>query len=251
MTEYNPKNKSNNSVAAATKVWVSVDSGVVWRSLGNIVENTLTPALERLEHKSNYRGLDKLDNDIVIGNTFEGNITLDELVKHNMQWLLLSSIRSTAQSYAVPDSENKVWPDGETIEVNGGDAISSILGVYHLSDDDAYDEGATADYTVDLPTATLTKVVGSSIIDDEEVIIDFATTETCTKYNLMDTGDVEAQVKIIHKNTLGPKHCIFLPSVKLSLDGDFAFPKDAWTQAVLHLRVLEDDTYGYGQWYNF
>lgn len=253
MAEHNVKNKENYSFISGAKIWISkLTSGSygTWKSLGNIIDHTLTPALERLAHNTNYRGKDKQDHSIVKSTTFAGKITVDELVKHVMQYLIMSSVRTESTSYEVPDAENKTWT-GATVEINSGAEIASVIEVLHLSNADAYEEGATGDYTVDLATGTLTKTVGTTIGEGEEVIISYTTTETTTKYNVMDATDAEVRMQIVHKNDAGPKHCIFLPSVKISLDGDIAFPKDAWMQAVFNLEILEDDTYGYGQWYQW
>lgn len=258
MTEYNQKNADNYGVASRFKVWIARWNSTTsayedYRSVGNVVDTSLAPTFERLKHNTHYRGIDKQDQSIVVSTEFTGKVTIDELVKDNMLYVLMSTIRTTAQTYYVPDQENKTWAGGagSTVEVNGGDAIYQVLNVWHLSNDTAYEEGATADYTVTEATGTLTKTAGSTIADGEEVLIDYETSETCVMYNILDSTDIKARMKIVSENTTGPKHCIFLPYVKLSLDGEIPFPKDAWLQATLNLEIMEDDTYGYGQWYTF
>lgn len=253
MTEYWQKNKDNYFVRDKTAVWVSrkAADGTYgdWLNLGNIVDQTLTPAIERLNHKSDFKGMDKQDHSIVIGTTLTGKITIDELVRHNLEMLLLSSGRDTLETIVIPRQESAVWT-GATVTINGGNAITAILNVRHLSNDDPYTEGVTGDYTVNLATGVLTKTAGTTI-GSETVIVEYTVTNTeATKYPILDAGDIEVKMKWVMDGTnVTPRQLmLYFPSVKVSVDGDIPFPKTEIQQAVLNCEILEDEAEGFGYW---
>jgi len=253
MTEYWPKNKLNYFVRDKTAVWVSKKSGSTYLDylcLGNIVEQTLTPAIERLEHETDFKGLNKLDQSLVIKTTCAGKITIDELLRHNLEYVLLSSGRVASQSITIPKQESLVWT-GATLTVNSGDAIASILRVRHLSNDTAYDEGVSGDYTAVLATGILTKTAATTIAAGETVLVEYEVTEaSASEYPILDQGDIEVKMKWVMAGTTVTQRrmMLYFPSVKISLDGDIPFPKDAIQQASLNCQILEDETEGFGTW---
>lgn len=256
MAEYNTPNKYNYGVNSEVKVLIAkkISDGVYApkRPIGNVNDGNFNKALEKLEHTTNLYGIDSKDDEFVTKTTVTMTMEIDELVKDNLSYVLGSSQRLTSQTADRPDFEVKSFSSGSMV-VNNGQPIKSVIEIRPLSGEDEYDEGASADYTVDESTATITLTGSSDIGQDDKVIVTYEVTETSLiRYNIADNDDVEGRLYIVKTGGKGPKFYIYVPIIKITNEGDLnLLIKTEYRKATLNLELIQDPDEGFGYWYQW
>jgi hypothetical protein len=250
MAEYHLPNKLNYDVSSKFEVWFRRLKNSVygeWIPLGNILDCTMTPTIEKLTVKSNLYGLDAVDREITISRALTTKLTVNELVRENLEMLLGTSARRASQTMSVPLHVKQAFVASSLTLADA--PIVSIISIKPLSGEDAFVEGATADYECNESTGVITLPVGSQIGATEEVWVRYLKSKTVTTYAIMDDLAFEGQLFLI-KNGLnaGPQRYTYLPSVKVVPDGDFPQnTKSEETKASLIFTSQEDPTDGFGR----
>lgn len=256
MTEYNPHDIRNYFVSTVATAWLSrkaADGSYgEWYCVGDVQEATYSPSIEKLEHESNFFGLNKRDKTIVNKVSATATIQISELVRHNLLYILNSKTRTTGETLYVIKQETKIWT-GNTAQINEGEAIYQVRYVLDTDGDDAYEEGISGDYEVTEATGTLTKTVGTTIADGQEVIIVYEVARSATQYKILDATTIEGRAIIVSEGTgIGPRRYLYFPSCLISIDGDIALlSKTEWNTASITLDINEDPESGFGNWYNY
>lgn len=256
MTEYNIPNKQNYFVATGVTAWIQkkLAGGEFgdYHCVGNVVASNITPELERLEHTTNLQGLDARDSNPVIKKGGFFTLQIDELVKDNLELLIGSAPRELNSAFVLPRWEKKTFA-ANTITVNDGDEIVSVISVKSDSNENEYEEGESADYTVNLSTGVITRSGASSIGATEKVIVSYEVAKTGTKYTFLENVDIIANVKIVSNGgQLGNKRMLEFPEVELSIEGDInLLPKSEWQTATLRFDLIEQGGQPFGSWYSY
>lgn len=251
MSERFPKDSRNYSIANKFTAFFAEETSPGSGSfndflpMGNIVDSTFASELEELEHLTNFAGISRKDKEVVItaGGTF--TLTLDELVCHNLRWIMGSSTRTTGATIVVPREETVSFSGTSpgSLVVNGGAAIDSSISLYD-PDCTRYVEGT--DFSVVKGTATYTRI-GSAIPVSGTVKALFNISKIATSYPIMDLLNIEGKLKVVNlAPEVGPGFMIDLFRTRIRVEGDIGFSKDDWRTADLQCEMLEDDNGKFG-----
>jgi hypothetical protein len=256
MTEYNPHDIRNYFVSTVATAWLARKNADgtygEWYCVGDVQEANYSPSIEKLEHESNFFGLNKRDKTIVNKVSATATIQISELVRHNLLYILNSKTREIGETLYVVKQETKTWSTAAA-QVNEGEAIYQVRYVLDTDGEDAYEEGPSGDYEVNEATGTLTKTTGTTIADGQEVIIVYEVARTTTKYKLLDASTIEGKAIIVSEGSgVGPRRYLYFPDCLISIDGDIALlSKTEWNTASIMLDINEDPEEGFGNWYNY
>ncbi|MBU0959777.1 MAG: hypothetical protein KKB31_07560 [Nanoarchaeota archaeon] len=260
---YTPNNPENYAIANRATVWIARKLATtpatytVAKPVGNVNSGSFAPEFTELEHSSNFAGINKQDKKIITEVKGKVTIEIDEVVKENLRYALLSG-DPVSTTIDVPLQETKTFVGTPgTITVNSGATIQEVLGIYSqlgTEGADGFEEGATADYTVNLTTGVITRVDGGLITAGETVVVNYTVRKTnLTKHIIMENTNIEARLWVISAGAAaGPKEYIYFPSAKIKPSGDInLLSKDAWRVVTLEMDILEDPEVGFGEWTNY
>lgn len=255
MAEYTVPNKLNHFISSQFSVWFEkLNDGGTYDDplpLGNVTDTTLSLTINKLEHKTNQYGLDAKDLTIPIERGGTLKLTIDELVRKNLEMVLGSTTRQTAQTVNVPKQVKQAFAAGTLTLAEH--PIVSVIAVRPLSGEEVWEEGPTADYEVTEATGVISLPVGSQIGSTETVWIDYYVAVSANKYTILGDMDVEGKLTVVKLGTTaGPKRAIVIPSVRVFVDGDIALnPKTEFETASLSFELQEDPTDGFGYVYQW
>jgi len=249
MAEFNIPNKYNYTLMAGSSAWIAKRTSDVlgeYTLVGNLAEDvTMSVDLTRLEHMTNLYGLDTLDSNPVIMKKLDFNITIDEMIRENLEYALGSSGRVISQSIQVRKYAKAVVASG-IVTVNGGSAIYDVEKVLPNSGEDTYDEGASGDYTVTEATGVITLTAGSAITEGDTIIVYYRVTKTVTEHPILDdpniNGAVEFYSVLASDNEVGYNVKIAFTNVDIALEGDLPLSKAEYLKATLKCSALADAT---------
>lgn len=250
-------NKSNYHVSSAATVWIakriSETEFEEFIPVGNVITSSFEPLINRLEHKSNVLGLDTRDRNPVIEVGGSIKVEIDEIVRENLEYILLSAGRVRDQSFNINRFKVGTVASSQLV-LFGGAAIQDVQVVLAADDDELpYEEGPSADYEVDAANGKITIPAGSSIQNGNKLVVYFTTPQEGTKYPIFTEPNIRAKVRIVSSGSnLGPRKFIEIPDTDLALDGSMPLlTKTEWQTATLDFSINEDAEERFGNWYHF
>lgn len=249
MAEFNIPSKYNYTLMAGSSAWIAKrTSGVLgeYNLVGNLADDvTMAVDLTRLEHMTNLYGLDTLDSNPVTVKKLDFNITIDEMIRENLEYALGSSGRVVSQTTQVRRYAKVVVAAG-IMTVNNGDAIYDVERVLPESGEATYDEGVSGDYTVTEASGLITLTGSSDITNGDTVIIYYRVTKTVTEHPILDepniNGAIEFYSVLASDNEVGYNVKIAFPNVDIAIDGDLPLSKAEYLKATLKCSALADAT---------
>lgn len=252
MAEYNIPNPLNYRIDGGVQAFVEKElSAGVYGShlcLGNIVDAEFTPEVNKYQHYSPLYSLRRKDRVITIQTGGTVKLTLDELVKENLEMAFQTSSKTASQTALPPKIERVTFVAG-VAQVNSGAAINDVLWIKHVTSETPYDEGATGDYTVTAGTGTITQTVGTTMSATETVIVCYRISVTANRFSLLSDTDIRGRLHIISFSTDGggPSMYMYFPMVELKSEDAVGLialeePKQFSLNCEL---VLEGSIYGY------
>ncbi len=254
MAELNIPNSNNYTVIAGTNVWISrrdsSDELGEYLPVGNVAEDlTLSFELERLENFTNLYGLDTRDRNVVIAKSLSFNVVINEFIRENLVLLMGSSGREINQTINVRQPQRVTLSAGATgsAQVNNGAAIVDVEKVLPISGEDEYDEGVSADYTVNIANGTITRVASGNIGIAAELHVYYRKAVTdATKHPIMDDPNISGAIHMVSSrssaNGVGYNQVLEFGRVDIAPDGDIVFAKRDWIKGTLKCDALADAT---------
>ncbi|MFH0814308.1 MAG: hypothetical protein V2A69_15945 [Pseudomonadota bacterium] len=252
----NIPNKLNYHVPAEVNCWFSQKNAdgtyLDYLPLGNVVSSALAYAINKIEHKTNLRGMDAKDRTITTERGATLTIVVDELVRHTLKYLLMSSGRVAASSFTRYAHETVTFAAG--LATLTDHPVVAVDDIYPTSGEEAYVQGATGDYEVNESTGAITLPTGSQIGDTDEVIVYYHVAVTgAVKTPIMDDVDINGKMIVTDDSgSTGEKRQIEFYDVDLAPDGDIALNNKTEVQTgTLKASVNEHPTLGFGNWYSY
>jgi hypothetical protein len=222
-----------------------------WKDLGSVIDVSITPEIERLEHFANRRGARAKDREVISSRKMTIDFSIEEVNLHNLQHAFQDGEES--------DSATKDYKDGRmypnpgtagTIELGDTNVKNVVVRDGNLDGDveAVFTEGV--EYSVDLANGIVT-ILGGGLADEEvvpEVHIFYEKEVTVTTFQLFPGTEieVEAQFQIVGAGVV--KQIYTLPNAVLRNNGAISIGDGStWQSIPLTLEALVDATGELGQ----
>lgn len=216
-----------------------------WLDLGNLVESSIAPTVERLEHFSNRRGERAKDRSVITERQAQLDVTIDEINLHNLQ--LAFGSRTTPTAGAVDAKFDKIVANpgsGQTINLGMATIKAGSLVVRSVSLGAAETVYAlTTDYTVVEATGIITITAGALADPNvvKEVHLYWEKNVTTKKFEIFDGTELTGQVQFQLMTPGGAQYIYVLNNVIVKNNGEITVGGgDTWQQIPLSIEVFVD-----------
>ena len=224
----------------------------LFRYVGNSTELNLTAETEDLEHTNSDEGVNEVDDQVQLGVTRSGTLTLDDIQRENLALFFFGSTGVRAQAAAVDQSETHDDGAGEFVErtVFLGVTPSNPVGQRNVGDPttgmymNAEDAGGAAvnlavgtDYVRDDKRGSVTFRDTALVRSVAEVTINYDREADATEQVVSGGTPFEAALKFIENNPKGENNDWTLPLIQISPNGDLALKGDEWRNIPFSLSV--------------
>jgi len=213
--------------------------------IGNTPEFSLTIESETLDHFSSDEGIREKDDSVPLEVNRTGSLTTDNIDPRNVALFFFGSDSTVTQA--------SVSSSTETFEEINGDhsyklGISPTNPAGYFGIDEtgfAATVGATplvvdVDYRMDFLNGILTLLPGSTVaVDGVDAEVTYAVAGSTRARVISGSEPVEGAMMYVTKNPKGSDAVFFLPSVKITPNGDYALKGDEWQQIPLSLEILK------------
>ena len=219
-----------------------------WKELGNVIDPTLAPQLEHLDHFTQRRGVRAKDRSIVSSRSAQLNFSIDEINIHNLQFAFGSSAAVEDSTVDVLDSKVKANPGtGLTIDLGELDIEDGSVVVRSpvLEDEVTFTLGV--DYSVDIATGIITIIGGALASADPvtgvpEVHVFYRKNVETQKFTIFPGSDIEGQAQFQILTPGGNQEVVTFGNVTIKNNGDIGIGDGTdWRKIALQLDILEDD----------
>ena len=252
MAEYNLPYAGNYRVDGGVQAFVEeeISAGVFgdYVCLGNVIESTFTPDVEQFVHYSSLYGLKNQDKVITVKSGGSIKLTIDELIKENLEFSFQTSARTTSTTVSIPQVEEVTFAAGVGA-VNSGAAIAEVLWVKPLSGESDYTEGASADYTVALGTGAITQTAGTTMTATETALVCYTVSRSTSRYSILSDVAKRGRLHIVSLNSAGggASSYIYCPLCEIKPEGDLGLLNMTEAkQATLNFNMLKSSgIFGY------
>lgn len=222
-----------------------------WKELGNIIDPTFAPQIERLDHFSQRRGQRAKDRSEISQRGGTISFSIDEINLHNLQFAFGSAAAPVDDSVDLLESKVLTNPGGSApdntidlaeIDIEVGSVIvrSSVL-------EDEVTYATPADYTVDEATGIITIAPGGALNSADpdtgvpEIHVFWRKNVETQKFEIFDGTEIEgeAQFQVLTKG--GMQYAIKCARVVIRNNGDITIGDgQTWQQIALQMDILED-----------
>lgn len=222
----------------------NVGSG--FRYFGNTTEFNITVESETLDHFDSDEGVNVKDASVQTQLNRTGTIATDNISEENLALFIMGSIADVVQ-VATPVTGEAI--NGGSALVGGmfyqiGESISNPTGVRGIgSVTVTKDPGGTpaaavlnTDYTIDTDLGLLYVVEGGGL-DGVDAEIDYTPVANTRKRVATNAESIYGALKFVSTNPQGKHKDVFIPSVQLTANGDWALKGDDWQNIGFNLSV--------------
>lgn len=217
-----------------------------FRYMGNSPEFSLSIESENLDHFSSDAGIREKDDSVPIEVTRSGTLVVDDIQTENVALFfygtteLLQRAALTNQNYSQDGVQRDMF-------YQIGLTPSNPVGVRKVTNvivkDDTTPTPITytlgADYTLDADRGMIYVVPTGAITNGKNLRITYDAPAVKWPRVLSGSAPVEGAMRYIEANPRGQDHDVFLPYVKITPNGDFAFKGDDWRQIPFAIEVLK------------
>lgn len=216
-----------------------------WRELGNVIDPTLAPQIERLDHFTQRRGVRAKDRSLVSSRSAQLNFSIDEINLHNLQFAFGNIDAPTDSTVDVNDSKVKANPgSGGTINLGELDIEDGSVVVRNTVLEDEVTYTAGVDYSIDIATGIITILAGAlaSSVDVPEIHVFYRKNVETQQFKLFPGTDVEGEAKFQVLTPAGMQWVAVFKNVTIKNNGDIGIGDGQdWQKIALTLDILEDD----------
>lgn len=216
------------------------------RYLGNSPEFSATIDSENLDHMDSDHGINEKDESITLSTNRSGSFTTDNIDPENValfffgEKMIFAVAGATVTAEALPDVElGLTYQLGMSVTNPTGARMISAVAVKKGAT--TYTEGT--DYKVDLNMARLTILEGGTIVDGDDLTVDYTVAAHNRTRVISGTTAVAGALRYIAFNPAGPNQDWYMPYVKLSPNGDYNLKGDDWQVIPFTLEILKKEGY--------
>lgn len=212
-----------------------------FRYLGNTPEFGLTIESETLQHFNSDRGVKEEDGSVTLQTTRSGSFTADDIQPENLAWFFFGSKGIVAQAADEDLTETFVGvKQGLSYQVGISDSAptgaKSLLNV--VVKVGVATKTLNTDYTLDAELGIVTVVEGGGIADAASMIVEYDVAAKSFLQITSGTEPVVGALRFISYNAAGEKYDYYMPSVKLSANGDLQLKGDEWQATPFNVAIL-------------
>lgn len=221
--------------------------------LGNTPEVNFTIETENLDHFSSDRGIREKDESVALETTRAGSLTCDNIDPANLAYFFFgeddtfSVVAGTVDDELIEDvrlgatyqlGTSPSVPQGQiNLTFYTADTVGNRVVVTDPTAVTTYLEDV--DYTIDLALGRITFLEGGTLIDGDDVEVDYKTTTQSIVRVVSGSTPIEGSMRFIAKNPKGRQFDYFMPWVKLTPNGDFALKGEEWQTIPFNLEILK------------
>jgi hypothetical protein len=216
------------------------------RPIGNTTDFAISVTSETLKHYDSSHGMRTQDREVPVQIDYAANYTTDDVNTKNLAALLLGDAEIATVS-AVTGATETLTDIEQALVYQLGMSATNPAGVQQVSNvvvksaDDVTTYVLTTDYTVDAALGRITIVDGGGIADGADLHITYDIAATSQKRVSSSGTTVEGALRFLADNPEGDDVDYYLPSVKLSPNGDFQIKSENdWTKMPMKVSVSAD-----------
>lgn len=221
------------------------------RYIGNTPEFNATIEPENLDHYNSDRGIREKDASIVLQVNRTATFITDNISPQNIANFFFGSdftfttVGATVTGEAITDVElgltyqlgmtgtNPVGARALDVHTAGPPAVNILVK-----------KGATTfvegtDYLIDMALARLTILEDGTIVDGDDLTVDYKTKSSSRSRIISGSKPVEGALRYISYNPAGTQFQWYMPNVKLSPNGDYALKGDEWQQIPFNVEIIK------------
>lgn len=222
-----------------------------WKDLGSVVDVSITPDIERLEHFANRRGARAKDREVITQRKMTIDFSIEEVNLHNLQHAFQDGDESNSGTKDYKDGRLYSNPGSAgTIEL-GDTAVKNVVVRSGDLDGDVetiYEEGV--EYSVNLGDGIVT-ILGGGLADPEtvpEVHIFYEKEVAVTTFQLFPGTEIEVEAQFQIVGAGAAKQIYTIPNAVLRNNGAISIGDGSTWQAIpLTLEALSDATGNLGE----
>lgn len=243
-------NPLNYQLPGRVSLWVRSKGSTEdadWREVGNVIDPSLSPQIERLDHHSQRRGARAKDRSEIQSRGGTLNFTVDEFNQHNMQYALGSNNSSSEDTIDMLDSKTHDNPgSGGTIDLKEEDIEDGSVIVRTAAIEEEVTYTVDVDYSVDYANGTLT-ILGGALADADtetgvpKIHVFYRKNVESTKFEIFDGEEISLKAQFQVLTPGGLKYAFVFNNAVLKNNGDFTLGDGQdWQKVQLSLEILED-----------
>lgn len=211
------------------------------RYLGNTPAFSVSVEAETLEHFDADEGIRTKDASATLQVNRTANIEVDNIDVDNVALFFLSESTVQAQASAAGQTSVITSPLGDRY-YQLGVTVGNPSGVRNVSAVSASVGVVTTDFTLDATLGRVYIVAGGAI--DGEATVTFTHTNAATSRKQIITSSeatVDGSMRFLASNPKGAQFDYFMPSVKLSPNGEYALKGDDWQKMAFRVEINKRD----------
>lgn len=230
------------------------------RYLGNTPEFSTNFESETLDHYSSDRGIREKDASVILQINRTGSLVTDNISPENValfffgeeEALTVAEASVVDEPVGVPGigvEKGMFYQLGVTAQNPSGarGIISPGSGptTFSLVVDDG-DQGVNLvlgeDYQIDPLLGRIEILSGSTVVQDGDELLASYTVGASTRTRIISgSSPIEGALRFVSVNPTGRNIDYYMPSVKLSPNGDYALKSDEWQQIPFNVEILKPE----------
>jgi len=217
-----------------------------FKYIGNTPEFSLTIESENLDHFSSDEGIREKDDSVPLEVTRTGSLTTDSIRPDNIAYFFFGTKEIVTQLAVAAADE--VFTDVEVgTQLKLGVTASNPAGYFGIDAETltvmigAVPAVLGTDYTVNSKLGTVTLLEGGTIVNGDDVTINFAVLPSTRDRVISGSTPVEGAMLYEALNPKGTNYHYYLPYVKVTPNGDYNLKGDEWQTLPLSIEVLKPE----------
>lgn len=216
-----------------------------FRYFGNTPEVNISISEEKLEHFSSDEGVREKDLSIPLTANRTGSFITDSIKPENVALFFFGEISPINQSLTPVSDEgiddvqqDYLYQLGETPQAPAGvRGVGNVVVVSAVDPSPAFI--VDVDYTVDLDAGAIYIIPDGGIVNGTDLLVDYNILAATYTRILSGATAVNGSLRYLESNAEGPDKVIFMESVNLSPNGDFALKGDELQQIPFTMEILK------------
>lgn len=216
-----------------------------YRYLGNTPEFGMTIDSETLDHFSSDAGIREKDASVPLEVSRTGTIVCDDIQAENVALFFFG----TAQDLTVASATGLSWTQVDvkqdrdyqigwaTNKPAGDQGLTNVVVKVGVTV-----KTITTDYTIDLDTGMLHIVDGGTILDNDDVTVEYDVRGQTRDRILSGAEPIEGALYFREDNPHGKDRDLRCPWVKITPNGDLQFKGDEWRQIPFSIEALKPES---------
>lgn len=239
---------AQNYTLGRGKVYLArLTSGVLggFRYIGNTTEFNLTIEDEELPHYSSDEGVREKDDSVSLEVNRSASIVTDSIAPENVALFFFGDSSIVTQiTVASADEDFTSIEAGRAYKL--GVTASNPAGYFGIDQtgfevvNGADTLVADTDYIMDFDTGMIEFVEGSTLAaDGDDITVTYAVAASTRERVVSGSQPVEGALRFVSKNPKGTNSVLYMPSVRIRPNGDYALKGDEWQSIPLSVEIIK------------